>query len=574
MGGTILTLVLFLLGTAVIGFSIIRYTQNKVLRLRIIGGIAIVLVVMIGMGTITYISLNGIIADLELIAADDIPVLTNVSDIESKVLVQTIALEKYKSSGAAHYAEEFETLSPLVEKEIAEVEFELADAISRARTSQEREAYKNVEQEMKKIEGEYNEFENTGAQLVSARKAGNMGEVRRLDMLVEKEEIKMRNELSEVISELKEESIFKAEAAHASAERVELVVLLICLLAVAVGIGAGLYIANSIARRLGDINSHIGNASNQVAAASEQMASSSQSLSEGASEQASSLEEVSSSLEEIAAMTKQNANNTQEANALASDANTSAKQSTESMTKMGSVIQNIKKSSDETAKIIKTIDEIAMQTNLLALNAAVEAARAGEAGRGFAVVAEEVRNLAQRSAEAAKNTAQLIEEAQKNSENGVIASEGVGTELQAITEKIEKVAQLVAEVSSANTEQSSGIDQVNEAVAQMDKVTQQNAANSEETASASEELSGQAVNLNDMVVDLTRVIGATQAAGAPSSDQHSIKPSDLRNSRKTDTGEKTFAASRKKTGSGQQRQAIGKTRAPAFPLNEQDLGDF
>jgi methyl-accepting chemotaxis protein len=211
----------------------------------------------------------------------------------------------------------------------------------------------------------------------------------------------------------------------------------------------------------------------------------------------------------MASMTKQNAENSRQANTLAQEADGATKHSADAMGKMSGVITRIKTSSDETAKIIKTIDEIAMQTNLLALNAAVEAARAGEAGRGFAVVAEEVRNLAQRSAEAAKNTAALIEEAQKNSENGVTASEEVNKSLLEISDRVQKVNQLIAEVSAASQEQSQGIEQVNTAVAQMDKVTQSNAANAEESASASEEMSGQAQSLNAIVAELVAVINGS-----------------------------------------------------------------
>ena len=237
----------------------------------------------------------------------------------------------------------------------------------------------------------------------------------------------------------------------------------------------------------------------QVASASLQVSSGGQSLSQGASEQASSLEEISSSLQEMSSMTKQNALNAREANGVAMAASESAQKGVESMSRMSSAINQIKSSSDATAKIVKTIDEIAFQTNLLALNAAVEAARAGDAGKGFAVVAEEVRNLAMRSAEAAKNTANLIEEAVKNSENGVAINSEVLKNFQEITEKISKVSQVVAEIAAASDQQDQGINQVNRAVEQMNMLTQQNAANAEESASAAEEMSSQSEEMRSMV---------------------------------------------------------------------------
>jgi PAS domain S-box-containing protein len=247
----------------------------------------------------------------------------------------------------------------------------------------------------------------------------------------------------------------------------------------------------------------VGEAVEQVTSASGQISASSQTLAEGSTEQAAGLEETSSSLEEMASMTKQNADNAQQANTLASEARKAADTGTESMTRMNTAINDIQKSSDETAKIIKVIDEIAFQTNLLALNAAVEAARAGEAGKGFAVVAEEVRNLAMRSAEAAKNTSAMIEESVKNSKNGVDIATEVGKVLEEIVQSIGKTTDLVSEIAAASAEQSQGIDQVNTAVAQMDKVTQQNAANAEESASAAEELSAQAGSLQSMVQEFT-----------------------------------------------------------------------
>lgn len=265
----------------------------------------------------------------------------------------------------------------------------------------------------------------------------------------------------------------------------------------------------------------------QVTAAAGQVSSASQQLAEGASEQASSLEEVSSTLEEMSSMTKQNAANARQANAMVADTGTAADQSKISMDRMSQAINTIKNSSDQTAKIVKNIDEIAFQTNLLALNAAVEAARAGEAGKGFAVVAEEVRNLAQRAAAAAKDTSALIVESQNSANNGVTVANEVAAILDRIVNSVKKVGQLINEVAAASDEQAQGIEQVNNAVAQMDQVTQSNSASAEESASASEELAAQAEGLNQMVDQLLGIVegaGAVRQSKASLSVQSEQKP--------------------------------------------------
>ncbi len=282
--------------------------------------------------------------------------------------------------------------------------------------------------------------------------------------------------------------------------------------AVIIGILMAIFITRSITKPISLIIAGLTEGSQQVSSAAGQVSAASQSLAEGATEQAASLEETSSSLEEMASMTKKNAENAQQANGLANEANKAAQEGSQAMERMNKAITDIEKSSGETAKIIKVIDEIAFQTNLLALNAAVEAARAGEAGKGFAVVAEEVRNLALRSAEAAKNTSSMIEESVKNSKNGVQIADEVGKVLKEIVEKAGKTGNLIGEIAAASNEQAQGIDQVNTAVGQMDKVTQSNAANAEESASASEELSAQADTMNGVVNDLIGLVNGRNAA--------------------------------------------------------------
>ena len=178
----------------------------------------------------------------------------------------------------------------------------------------------------------------------------------------------------------------------------------------------------------------------------------------------------------------------------------------------------ITRASEETSKIIKTIDEIAFQTNLLALNAAVEAARAGEAGAGFAVVADEVRNLAMRAADAAKNTANLIEGTVKKVKDGSDLVSRTNEAFQQVAGSSAKAADLVAEIAAASNEQAQGINQINTAVTELDKVTQQNAANAEESASAAEEMSAQAETMLGMVGELVAMVG-----GAGTDDARSDK---------------------------------------------------
>ena len=278
-------------------------------------------------------------------------------------------------------------------------------------------------------------------------------------------------------------------------------------LTVAVLAGFVLLIQRSVVNPLRTASNALIAGSEQIAAAATQVSATSQTLAGGASEQAASLEETSAALEQMSGVTKRNADHAASAKGLANAARTSADRGAASVDQLNSAMVQLKGSSGEIAKIVKTIDEIAFQTNLLALNAAVEAARAGEAGAGFAVVAEEVRALAQRSASAARETAGKIESALHNSEEGSRIGAEVAESLGEIIEKVRQLDSLVAEIAQASSEQSQGIHQVNTSAVELDKVTQSNAAAAEESASAAEELNAQAAELNGLVGQLFVLIG-------------------------------------------------------------------
>jgi len=249
----------------------------------------------------------------------------------------------------------------------------------------------------------------------------------------------------------------------------------------------------------------------RVSAGAVDVTAGSRDLADEAARQATELQRSSASLQQVALATRRNAEGADAARRTTAALRGETETGRVAMERLNEAISRIRAASDETARIVRTIDEIAFQTNLLALNAAVEAARAGEAGKGFAVVAEEVRNLAQRSAEAAKNTAQMIEESVKNADNGVAITREVGAALAEISSAASEVNQLVAGIAQASNEQNEGNQQINTAVGQMDHITQANAANAEQTASASEELSGHAEELSSMVRELESMVGGENA---------------------------------------------------------------
>ena len=313
------------------------------------------------------------------------------------------------------------------------------------------------------------------------------------------------------------------KASSAQATILKTLSIIAMVVGVIAALALGVIISRGINKVLKKVCADLSAGADQTASASGQVSSASQSLAEGSSEQAASLEETSASLEEISGMTKRNAENATSAKDLAGQTRAAADTGAADMEEMKRAMDAIKGASDDISKIIKTIDEIAFQTNILALNAAVEAARAGEAGMGFAVVAEEVRNLAQRSAQSAKETAGKIEDSVKKSDHGVQICSKVAQSLSEIVGKARQVDTLVAEIAQASKEQTQGIDQVNTAVSQMDKVTQSNAAGAEESAAAAEELNAQAVVLQESVAELLALVDGAKS-GAASSTARSGHP--------------------------------------------------
>ncbi len=316
-----------------------------------------------------------------------------------------------------------------------------------------------------------------------------------------------RDQIDALVAKHKKVSDDAMSSATHAAETTLWITAVMSIASVILGIFVAWFMINGLNAQMGTIVAELSDGSEQIASAAGQVSSSSQSLAQGSSEQAASLQDTSASSEEINSMARKNSDNARQMAGLVGKSQDMFVRTNEQLEEMVVSMDEINESSGKISKIIKVIDEIAFQTNILALNAAVEAARAGEAGMGFAVVADEVRNLAQRSAQAAKDTAMLIEESIAKSNGGKMKVDQVATAIRDITRDSASVKLLVDEVTLGSEEQSRGLQQISKSIMQMEQVTQTTAATAEESAAAAQELNAQSESLKDIVGNLSAMLG-------------------------------------------------------------------
>ncbi|MDR3460631.1 MAG: methyl-accepting chemotaxis protein [Verrucomicrobiae bacterium] len=497
--------------------------QNWTIGKRITVGFALVLAIMCVLGIATYSRLKIVQNEVTTITSDNIPSLAQLS--EAQTANTESRLLTYKHIGSPDGADmdkleaKINSNADMIGKNLAAFE-KMASPQAKALLEQAlscREKYKTVRGEILALSRAATNAEISARVYQKARAE--------LDPVA----LNFADALTKCQEQENKESQESSASVFSAVNKANLGLLVGLSAALILGAGLAFIIIRSTTRVLRTVSASLNDGSNQVASAAGQVSSASQSLAEGSGEQAASIEESSASLEELSSMTKRNSENAQKANDLAKQARQAADKGAGDMQSMSAAMDAIKVSSDDIAKIIKTIDEIAFQTNILALNAAVEAARAGEAGMGFAVVADEVRNLAQRSAQAAKETAAKIEGAIVKTGQGVEISGKVVQALNDIVTKVRQVDELVTEVAGASREQTQGITQISTAVAQMDKVTQGNAANAEESAAAAEELNAQAATMKQSVAELLLLVGgqngtAMTRPAAPVNRGNGFKP--------------------------------------------------
>jgi methyl-accepting chemotaxis protein len=473
------------------------------LSMKLSGGFGLVLIALIIAGVIGFIRISGVQTVVADLLGTHIPLLKIISAIDVSAAEQELVVTQYAFHKDMEFVARFDELDRLVDERLKEAK----QLVKADRTLIEKGWLESLE----KMAAQHEVFAKACGALISAIKADKPA--KDWDLLigeVAKQSDVLMAHIDGFFDLNDRESNKVAALAADAAQFAHLNIGIIGMVALITSILLACVITRGITKPINRVIDGLNEAADQVASASGQVSSASQSLAEGSSVQAASIEEISSSLEEMSSITKQNADHARHADRLMKEASQVVSKANNSMTGLTASMQEISEASDETSKIIKTIDEIAFQTNLLALNAAVEAARAGEAGAGFAVVADEVRNLAMRAAEAAKNTAALIEGTVKKINDGAEQVERTNEAFAQVSASTSKVDELVTEIAAASKEQAQGIAQINSAVAEMDKVIQQNAANAQESASISEEMNAHAEKMKAIVEELVFLVGGSK----------------------------------------------------------------
>jgi methyl-accepting chemotaxis protein len=468
----------------------------------------LLLVLMVALGTGALISINSLRQSLDTIMTDPLPGVYRISRVDS--LIFQLRGDTWKHIAIADSNSQA-AIEANIRKTGETVEADLQDYEKTIVTEEDRALYARIEPLFQRY---LQVLEN---EVLPLSRAGKSAEAEAKYMQAADP---LHGELKPSVTALVNLNRRNGDSDSAEAEHVastgRILIFVILLVALASGSALVFLIVRSVNGALRSAASSLAEGAEQVASAAGQVSSGSQSLAQGSSEQAASLEETSASATEINSMALSNAGKSRSAANLVGQSQLRFEETNTALSHMVTAMGEINTSSEKISKIIKVIDEIAFQTNILALNAAVEAARAGEAGMGFAVVADEVRNLAQRCAQAAKDTAVLIEESIGKSNEGKVKVDLVATGIRSITEQSAEVKSLIDEISLSSQEQAKGIEQVTKAVIQMEQVTQATAANAEESAAAAQELNAQSETLVAVVNDLKAIVNGnadTTASG-------------------------------------------------------------
>lgn len=484
-------------------------TKLKV-GVQLVLGFSVMILFMAVIGLVGYLSVDSIKTQLNEIFEVNLPGIDYL--VEADRDLQQLLVAERSMIFANVQSDVFKTMVEEYETNLKQTNERWGKYKAVAATPEEKAIFPKFEKALE-------EWKTISRQVVDGRIADTR-EGRRIALDLSLGEAKEKFEaMRDYLDQLTGINLKLADAAHTRSITIHKKAVVTLLIAVGLGLFSGIFLmwalGRGVTKPLKGIIEGLSAAADQVADGSGHLASTSQILAEGASEQAASIEETSASIEELSSMTRANADNAGQARAMMATASDIVQKVNTHMGDMATAIAEINRTSEETGKIIKTIDEIAFQTNLLALNAAVEAARAGEAGAGFAVVADEVRNLAMRAAEAAKNTARLIDDTIKAVKNGNELTRATQEAFGENMDISQKVAKLVEEIAGASSEQAQGIEQINKAISEMDTVVQRVAANAEESASTSEEMNAQAEQLKVMVEELTSMVGRDREKEEP-----------------------------------------------------------